>query len=1088
MARVNEKKEQCEKKQWVLYVNKNGEKIMIRGVLTRLVERFLKSTVQTSRHIVDEPILRIEKYEDDVFKLVSLVQNECLSSSIADAIACIKQNIMNPHVSIEERRRQLSATLNAVDSKNTYETALQSRHDNTCEWALQLDELRAWVSPPIEGGKLFWIHGPPGFGKTFMSAWIIHHLTERLQEPVAYFFCVADNELTRDPYSILRSWLSQLLAQDDQAAYLMDTYIKKRTSKDQVLTHRELWQLWCIIVEGIPGCTFVVDGFDECTQINSGTQYHTKDPRSDFLRDLTVHLSGKKARVLVISRDISDIRAYLCKFPAEPCRIERYEYQITPHDTAPDVKLFSERMVKYKLPRKAEKLRLKIATEAAEKSDGMFLWIKLLENEISPEQNAKELSQTVLETPSGISEAYTREVEKIVQLSPKHKEKALKMLRWVLFAVRPLMVKELAEALIVSGDDDDSHEYPHDYLPDSWNDGFVEEDYVNGMILGRCGSLIELRSTCRNDPLANRTVHFVHFSVKEYLSSIDPADPLAKSLGLLDDEMEQICIAKICLRYLTLDVFRQIPPDTRMYPFLSYAAWAWYFHGYRKIPLDSQDIVQWTQKVFDPSQSNWRVWTPFLEAQLLSLDDPDGRSVSTDTSPGSESSDTSSDGGIEEIDPPLELCPGGQYGSAIVAAAASSTVEMAVMLLDKGIFDSTTISLACDYGNSDVVSALMGKGPDLGLADKRGAIPLHLLITDEKESLACTLLDAGAPLYLESAQGLTPLVLAIAYGCSLVIKRLLQLDADVNHCCREKWTALHHMGCIDTVRDLLEAGADVTMTDDYGSTPLHSATIVRHQEVMELLIEHGASLDFRVASLAADMGNLAALELLLKREILFTGIDESSQATLFDTAMENNHNDIARFLLVNACFQSGEASIGLSKLQRRSTGKVAEKLSMMVFSHDVDATTELLHDGTGTDPAQADLDETLRIAAACGFADIATLLLTKGARTRSKDVNGRTALHHALSNKHEDVASLLVEHGANLSQEDDIGSTPVDLAVKHGQRLLNFIKLYLRDLTLSIKRRPSPLEYSAQKGQPTSSLNVRNVISGTWNGYYEYLA
>lgn len=55
---------------------------------------------------------------------------------------------------------------------------------------------------------------------------------------------------------------------------------------------------------------------------------------------------------------------------------------------------------------------------------------------------------------------------------------AVMILRWTLFAVRPLQVKELAEALVVSGDD--LEEYLEDDLPDSWQDGFVDEDYVRG--------------------------------------------------------------------------------------------------------------------------------------------------------------------------------------------------------------------------------------------------------------------------------------------------------------------------------------------------------------------------------------------------------------------------------------------------------------------------------------------------------------------------------------------------------------------------------------------------------------------------------
>ena len=1135
---------------------------------------------------------------------------------------------MNPRISVEERRRRLCATINAIDNRDTYETALQSHHDGTCGWAIQLEQLQAWASSQPDKGKLFWVHGPPGFGKTFMSAWIIKYLIEEKQGLVAYFFCVADNQPTRDPYSILRSWLSQLLMKDDRVPALMDAYFATRTSRDQVLTHQDLWQLFRTIGENIAGCTLVIDGFDECNHVNSGAQYHTEDPRSQFLRDLITHLAKTKSRVLVVSRDVRDIRACLSKgsgeLPKESQGLEMYEYQITSRDTSSDVELFSENMVKGKLPRKAEDLRVKIAKQAAKRSEGMFLWIKLLENEISPEQNAKELSQTVLEMPSGISEAYTREVEKIEQLSPKHKVQALQILRWVLFAVRPLRVKELAEALIVSHDEE-SHEYPHDSLPDAWRDGFVDEDYVNGLILGRCGSLLELRSSHLSEPLANQTIHFVHFSVQEYLLSLAPTAPLAKALGLVDTKAEEIRLSKICLRYLTLDVFKEAPPNTDIYPFLSYAAWAWYFHGYLKSPLPSRDIVQWTQKVFDPSQPNWRVWAPVLEAELLDPDDQGSESEPTESiteNEGTESEETdseikngesikgSADEGLERLDldvmphtPTEEPCSvsvqnpiyyacllglidvlkwleeqgldcccnggrfgfplqaavarnqfetvahllnrqvdvsqkGGRYGSAIVAAGAMSTPYITMLLLDKNAdvtstdtrgwtalhyasgrgsaniveklqargapidavtdFGSTAISLACMNGNTDVVSFLLSKGADLNLADKDGEMPLHIAIAYGQTDLACQLLDAGAPIDAKVSKGWTPLHQAVEIKSPQVVKKLLQLGADVNCRFDDNSTALHeaaYVGDTRIVECLLNAGAQVTYWDDEGLTALHTAAIEGHLNVMKLLLDHGADVEqvaedyLPVSFVAAQVGNLAVLELLLERGVLVNCIFGCSQETLFDVAMFNKSDNVAEFLVKHGCFQSRSATRTTEKMEWRNTlaNRPENNLVMLAYHNDFDAVKSFVQDRHDTATRQNELDEALRVAAACGFVNIVTLLLENGANLGRRDVNGRTALHHAVLNWHEDVAFVLVEEGASLSVEDDIGSTPIDGAVGKGMQALSFVQSYMREWTLSITKRPSHIEYEERRGISGNPLHIRKAVSGAWEGHCEYL-
>lgn len=751
---------------------------------------------------------------------------------------------MSPRISVEERRRRLCATINAIDNRDTYETALQSHHDGTCGWAIQLEQLQAWASSQPDKGKLFWVHGPPGFGKTFMSAWIIKYLIEEKQGLVAYFFCVADNQPTRDPYSILRSWLSQLLMKDDRVPALMDAYFATRTSRDQVLTHQDLWQLFRTIGENIVGCTLVIDGFDECNHVNSGAQYHTEDPRSQFLRDLITHLAKTKSRVLVVSRDVRDIRACLSKgsgeLPKESQGLEMYEYQITSRDTSSDVELFSENMVKGKLPRKAEDLRVKIAKQAATRSKGMFLWIKLLENEISPEQNAKELSQTVLEMPSGISEAYTREVEKIEQLSPKRKVQALQILRWVLFAVRPLRVKELAEALIVSHNQE-SHEYPHDSLPDAWRDGFVDEDYVNGLILGRCGSLLELRSSYHSEPLANQTIHFVHFSVKEYLLSLAPTAPLAKALGLVDTKAEEIRLSKICLHYLTLDVFKETPPDTDIYPFLSYAAWAWYFHGYLKSTLPSRDIVQWTQKVFDPSQFNWRVWAPVLEAELLDPDDQGSESETTD-------SITESDGTkSEETDSEIK------YGEERKDSAGEGLERLDLGLMPHTPTENPTLGslqnpiyYASLLGLIDVLKWLEEQGLDCCCNGGRFGFPLQAAVARNQLETVTHLLNRQVNVSQKGGQYGSAIVAAGAMSTPEITMLLLDRNPDVTSTDTRGWTALHHAsrrGSAKIVEKLQERGAPIDAVTDFGSTAISLACMKGNTDVVSFLLSKGADLN-----------------------------------------------------------------------------------------------------------------------------------------------------------------------------------------------------------------------------------------------------
>ncbi len=243
----------------------------------------LKSAVKGTKSAIEEPMLHIQELETDVYRRANLVSQESDSQILTEIIERIQQSAVSSKVSNQERRARLSAWINGIDTKKTYDTGLRYRHAGTCEWILQLEELRAWHSGEPVQAKLLWVHGPAGFGNTFLSAWITQHLKAIRSGPVAYFFCVADDQSTRDPYAILRSWLSQALDQDDRIPDIVES-ISNTRNKANPMTHAELCELFVVIGAVAPGCIFIIAGFDECSYIDSGARYHKQDPLNYFLR------------------------------------------------------------------------------------------------------------------------------------------------------------------------------------------------------------------------------------------------------------------------------------------------------------------------------------------------------------------------------------------------------------------------------------------------------------------------------------------------------------------------------------------------------------------------------------------------------------------------------------------------------------------------------------------------------------------------------------------------------------------------------------------------------------------------------------
>src|SRR5204862_2458926 len=118
---------------------------------------------------------------------------------------------------------------------------------------------------------ILWIHGPPGFGKTVLSASVVEHLQNENPTRVAYYFCVSDHEAKRQPLAIIRSWVAQMVRQNEEALEIAeDAY---RGKEGRLATTYDVWQLFIKICQRIPNCFFIVDGFDECIKIDQSMHF-----------------------------------------------------------------------------------------------------------------------------------------------------------------------------------------------------------------------------------------------------------------------------------------------------------------------------------------------------------------------------------------------------------------------------------------------------------------------------------------------------------------------------------------------------------------------------------------------------------------------------------------------------------------------------------------------------------------------------------------------------------------------------------------------------------------------------------------------
>ena len=454
----------------------------------------------------------------------------------------LMDEIVKPLKSIQQQRAQVKAWLAPVFTDDTRKDSLKVRHKSTCNWILDRDAFKSWLerydddnlklqpNPTSDDQttttttRVLWLYGPAGFGKTVLCASVIEHLETDPDVPglVLSFFCSGDTENRKHPFEILKSWVGQLLSEDEFITDIMaqDTQLQQRIEKGNNASEADQDVLWALLRTALTRMhgtkhgkrvTLVVDGYDECIDAPSKqSRYRNTEWRTHFLESLFQAVDGTGSRVLLVSRNQPDIRDVM-SLPGGSSNatsdadndtetlfkgVKVIAHQITKDDTSSDVSSFSQAVFARKLNRMDSRKRDDMAETAAEKSEGMFLWIHLLDKKLRNGATKRQLDKLISETPSGIDEAYKQEMERIMGVNDEDDVKRSKfVLKWVLRAFRPMTLGEMAEALAVSFNDQESNEYPDDDLPDGWKERKMHSSYVQNNILGPCGSLIELRKS-----------------------------------------------------------------------------------------------------------------------------------------------------------------------------------------------------------------------------------------------------------------------------------------------------------------------------------------------------------------------------------------------------------------------------------------------------------------------------------------------------------------------------------------------------------------------------------------------------------------
>lgn len=192
----------------------------------------------------------------------------------------------------------------------------------------------------------------------------------------------------------------------------------------------------------------------------------------------------------------------------------------------------------------------------------------------------------------------------------------------------------------------------------------------------------------------------------------------------------------------------------------------------------------------------------------------------------------------------------------------------------------------------------------------------------------------------------------------------------------------------ESVKVLIEEGANVDARNKYGQTALHMAADYGQIELAELLVKNGANVNVR------DRDGVTPLYYTMK---LREPTDE--------------HRDVAKLLI--------ESGADIEKACKAGSGRL---VYLAVSQRWPDVIEMLITKGANVNPKKAGpLGTPLHAASARGFREIAELLIRNGADTGAIGWEGETALHRA---KTTDIAELLIANGTDVNAGSTEGMRP----------------------------------------------------------------
>lgn len=379
------------------------------------------------------------------------------------------------------------------------------------------------------------------------------------------------------------------------------------------------------------------------------------------------------------------------------------------------------------------------------------------------------------------------------------------------------------------------------------------------------------------------------------------------------------------------------------------------------------------------------------------------------------------------------------------------------------------------FADFSVPKLLIENGAETNNANENGDNILQYLIKSQRDE-AVIFMCSHVNLNYKNHDNLTALHLASKFGSAIIVRKLLECGAltNIQSGIEEMKTPLHfavEANCQETIQAFVDFNSnaedrkiDFNIRCADGYTPLSLALNLKHNDLVQLLIQGGSDVNARNGELTllhqAILKESAETSIFLIEQgadiNALTGDQESplqiaihcrlepvvnalcskgvslAHSNILWSALESEQENIASTLVKHGidtdCWSPGPDGL-LQTLLHRAIEEQNEYAAIFLIRSgcDVDSSKQIVSEGGEMTTTK---ESPLHLCCIYGLTKTVQTLIEHGANVNALNYENKTPLHLAIQNQHETIISVLLKHPSiDMKIRDKQGNTPFATAL-----------------------------------------------------------